>query len=42
LPTTRLEKARGRHDLCFMFTRANVDPIWVIDRVTLLDSYDAN
>ena len=42
LPTSRLEKARGRHDLCFTFTRANVDPIWVIDRVTLLDSYDAN
>ncbi|MET0499172.1 MAG: family 20 glycosylhydrolase [Steroidobacteraceae bacterium] len=42
LPPTRLPAKRGVHDLCFMFTRTNVDPIWVIDRVTLLDSSSVN
>ncbi len=25
----------GRHDLCFTFTQKSVDPLWVLDRVTL-------
>lgn len=25
----------GRHDLCLVFTRDSVDPIWAIDRITL-------
>jgi len=27
--------ATGKHDLCFMFTRSKVDPIWVIGSVEL-------
>jgi hexosaminidase len=42
LPALRLQPKRGRHDLCFLFTRANVDPIWAIDRVTLLDAASVN
>ena len=42
LPARFQPAAGGLHDLCFTFTRADVDPIWVIDRVTLLDSSEAN
>jgi hypothetical protein len=42
LPALRLQPNKGRHDLCFLFTRANVDPIWAIDRVTLLDAASVN
>ena len=37
-----LSSVDARHDLCFLFTRANVDPIWVVDRVTLLDAAGVN
>jgi hypothetical protein len=26
----------GKHDLCMLFTRASVDPIWVIDTFNLV------
>jgi hexosaminidase len=34
--TAPIQRRGGRHDLCFGFTAASVDPTWVIDRVTLL------
>jgi len=33
--TAPLAATTGTHDLCMSFTRRSVDPIWVIDRVTL-------
>jgi hexosaminidase len=30
-----LAAAAGPHDLCFTFTQAQVDPLWLLDRVTL-------
>ena len=30
LPPIPIDKAQGKHDLCFRFTRAKVDPIWAI------------
>jgi hexosaminidase len=36
LPDAALSGAAGVHDLCLRFTRAKVDPIWVIDRVELV------
>lgn len=36
LPPVAMEPHEGEHDLCFMFTRASVDPTWVIDSVELL------
>jgi hypothetical protein len=30
-----LSPQTGAHDLCFRFTRARLDPIWVIDMVEL-------
>ena len=41
LPVTMLGPRAGRHDLCFMFTQAKVDPFWVIDAVALLDGEEA-
>ncbi len=35
LPPLVLSPLTGAHDLCFRFTRAKVDPIWVIDMVEL-------
>jgi hexosaminidase len=36
LPAFELGTARGKHDLCFRFTRAKVDPIWVIGGLELI------
>lgn len=36
LPAARIESRSGRHDLCFIFTRRSVDPIWTIDTVSLV------
>jgi hexosaminidase len=33
--------APGPHDLCFTFTQGSVDPLWVIDRVTLPPGQEA-
>lgn len=38
LPAAAIATEAGKHDLCFTFTRAKVDPIWVIDTVELLPS----
>jgi len=35
LPRARITPREGMHDLCFMFTRNSVDPIWVIDSIEL-------
>lgn len=35
LPPARLEASAGKHDVCLIFTRATVDPIWVLDTVEL-------
>ena len=35
LPQAKIAAREGRHDLCLMFTRARVDPIWVIDSVQI-------
>jgi hexosaminidase len=36
-----IAKRAGAHDLCFMFTQAAVDPLWVIDAVQLVGLADA-
>lgn len=36
LPPAPVAAHSGRHDLCFMFTQAAVDPTWVIDAVELV------
>jgi len=36
LPPAAIAAREGKHDLCFTFTRASVDPIWVIDTVELV------
>jgi hexosaminidase len=33
LPQARLPQMPGRHDLCFRFTQAHLDPFWVLDWV---------
>jgi hexosaminidase len=33
-----LPKVSGRHDLCFSFTRAGVDPIWAVAGVELVEA----
>ena len=33
LPPARLPRVPGRHDLCFRFTQAHLDPFWVLDWV---------
>jgi hexosaminidase len=37
LPPIALDAIEGRHDLCFRFTRAKVDPIWVIGGLELVE-----
>jgi hexosaminidase len=36
LPPIDLPPQEGRHDICFTFTRARVDPIWVIGGLELI------
>jgi len=36
LPPAKLSAREGKHDLCFQFTRASVEPIWAIDSVQLV------
>jgi hexosaminidase len=36
LPDAALDPQTGSHDLCFWFTSAKIDPIWVINRIELL------
>jgi hexosaminidase len=36
LPPIVLNKQPGRHDLCFRFTRAKVNPLWVIGSIELV------
>jgi hexosaminidase len=42
LPPAAIGKRTGPHDLCFTFTQAAVDPLWVLDAVQLVDLADAN
>ena len=35
LPPVTLPVQEGTHDLCFRFTRAKIDPIWVIGSLEL-------
>ncbi|MBL8268930.1 family 20 glycosylhydrolase [Steroidobacter sp.] len=35
LPSVPFEPREGKHDLCFMFTQKQLDPIWVIDSIEL-------
>jgi hexosaminidase len=42
LPPAVIGKRAGPHDLCFTFTQAAVDPLWVLDAVQLVDLADAN
>jgi hexosaminidase len=35
LPQVALDAHPGTHDLCFMYTQARVDPLWVIDSIEL-------
>jgi hexosaminidase len=36
LPPIAFDKQQGKHDLCFRFTRAKIDPIWVIGSIELV------
>jgi hexosaminidase len=36
LPPAPVASRAGKHDLCFMFTQAGVDPTWAIDAVELV------
>lgn len=38
LPRATIAARPGKHDLCFMFTQAGVDPTWTIDAVDLIGS----
>ena len=38
LPPATIAPRPGQRDLCFIFTRKTVDPIWVIDSVELIPS----
>jgi hexosaminidase len=40
LPPVALAKRAGQRDLCFMFTQAAVDPLWVLDAVQLVGLAD--
>ena len=40
LPPAPIASNPGKHDLCFMFTQASVDPTWVIDTVELVGRKD--
>lgn len=35
LPPVEIAAREGKHDLCFMFTRKSLDPIWVVDSIEL-------
>jgi hexosaminidase len=35
LPPIELPAKEGKHDLCFIFTRSKLDPIWVIGSLEL-------
>jgi hexosaminidase len=35
LPPAKIAPRTGQRDLCFVFTRKSVDPIWVIDSIEL-------
>jgi hexosaminidase len=35
LPPAKIAPHAGQHDLCFIFTRKAVDPVWVIDSIEL-------
>ena len=35
LPTAAISNSAGTHDLCLRFAQRTLDPLWVIDRVTL-------
>jgi hexosaminidase len=37
LPRILLDPRTGRHDICFRFTRAKLDPIWVIGGLELME-----
>jgi hexosaminidase len=41
LPAAAIAKQAGAHDLCFMFTQAVLDPLWVLDAVQLVGLADA-
>jgi hexosaminidase len=41
LPAAAIAQHAGPHDLCFMFTQAAVDPLWVLDAVQLVGLADA-
>jgi hexosaminidase len=41
LPPVAVAKRTGQHDLCFTFTQAAVDPLWVLDAVQLVGLADA-
>ncbi|HEY6125744.1 MAG TPA: family 20 glycosylhydrolase, partial [Steroidobacteraceae bacterium] len=36
LPSIDLPSEQGTHDICFLFTRAKIDPIWVIGGIELV------
>jgi hexosaminidase len=38
LPPIEMTSKQGKHDICFKFTRARVDPIWVIGSVELVEN----
>jgi hexosaminidase len=40
LPPAAIATRTGPHDLCFMFTQAAVDPLWVLDAVQLVGLAD--
>jgi hexosaminidase len=37
LPPILIDRTEGKHDLCFRFTRAKVDPIWVLGQLELVE-----
>jgi hexosaminidase len=41
LPAAAIARRAGPHDLCFIFTQAAVDPLWVLDAVQLVGLADA-
>jgi hexosaminidase len=40
LPPVPIARRTGAHDLCFTFTQATVDPLWVVDAVQLVGLAD--
>jgi hexosaminidase len=41
LPAAAIARRSGAHDLCFTFTQAAVDPLWVLDAVQLVGLAEA-